>query len=360
MNTITLEILEVVQPIGTFYVTKIEQADLWEMSRVDRRHITNDDEVIGVQRELKNDKVRQIKKYLTTIDATFPNSIILNIKRSNIQSVNDGKMVIKKSDSTFTIIDGQHRLAGFEEYKGSKFELIVTIFVDLEIDQQADIFSTINSQQTKVDPSLNISLELDDKYFTPRKMMVEIAQSFNYDKESPWFNSIRMLGNTDKGIISLAAFSRPLFDLTYSESDWYLIKNALTKGPSVQDELDKFQYDMRRYLFWPFYRKEDSASVYKLLNNYFSALRNIFINDWLNNDSILNKTTGYNAIMKLLKDIVPLGLSQKRFTYDFFFELLSPLKELDGSTTAANYGSSGSFATSQLYKDFYKLIKNNL
>ena len=84
MRTITLNTIKVTQPIGELFITKIDQATLWEMSKVDRRHITNDDEVIGVQRELKADKIRQIKKYLTTINATFPNSIILNVNRENL------------------------------------------------------------------------------------------------------------------------------------------------------------------------------------------------------------------------------------------------------------------------------------
>ena len=359
MRTITLNTIKVTQPIGELFITKIDQATLWEMSKVDRRHITNDDEVIGVQRELKADKIRQIKKYLTTINATFPNSIILNVNRENLVEESETKLTLMVKEDTFTIIDGQHRLAGFEDYKGNPFELIVTIFIDLAIDQQAEIFSTINSQQTRVDPSLNISLELDDKYFTPRKMMVEIAQSCNYDKESPWYNSIRMLGNTDKGIISLAAFARPLFDLTYPERDWYLIKNALTKS-DTSERLNDFDYDMRRHLFWPFYIKEDSASVYKILNNFFSAAKSIFVNDWLNPESILNKTTGYNALIRLFKDIVPIGIKNKKFTYDLFFEIMKPLKELDGSTTAANYGSSGAYATNQLYRDFYELLKDRL
>jgi hypothetical protein len=48
-------------------------------------------------------------------------------------------------------------------------------------------------------------------------MMIEIAQSFNFDKESPWANNIRILGNGTKGIISLSAFVKPLINLTFSE-----------------------------------------------------------------------------------------------------------------------------------------------
>lgn len=80
------------------------------MSKVDRRHITNDDEVLGIQRELKNDKVIQIKKYLTTVFATFPNSIIVNVSSNNIVNKTDSVLTLKVNDDTFTIIDGQHSI----------------------------------------------------------------------------------------------------------------------------------------------------------------------------------------------------------------------------------------------------------
>ncbi len=355
MNTIDLHILTVEQPIGRFYITKISYSALWAMSKVDRRHITEDDEVLGIQRELKNDKVNQIKKYITTVFATFPNSIIVNVSRSNIVDQTDDVLSLKVNDDTFTIIDGQHRLAGFDNYKGGNFELVLSVFVDLDISQQADIFSTINSEQTKVDPSLNVNLELDSKYYTPRKMMVEIAQSFNYAKESPWHNGIKMLGCGKNGFISLSSFARPLFGLTYRENDWYVIKNHLIIGDE-EKSFDDFSYDASKYLFWEFYKQRDSASVYKILNNYFSALKDIFPIDWMNEKSILNRTTGYNAMMRLFKDYIPIGLEEKRFTYDFFIEKLTPLSKLDGSIRSENYGSSGLYSTNQLYKDFIDVL----
>ena len=360
MNTIKLKVIQVNQPISSLFIAKIGYADLWSMSKVDRRHITNDDEVLGIQRELKTDKVKQIQKYLTTKYATFPNSIIVNVSSKNVVSLNEEEMELRVSEDTFTIIDGQHRLAGFKDYDGNEFELILTVFVDLEIPLQAEIFSTINSEQTKVDPSLNINLVLNDKLFTPRKMVVEIAQSFNYDTESPWYKQIKLLSARDDGMISLASFSRPLFDLTYPEKDWYLIKSELQSNKEIFPFFDNFNYDERRYIFWTFYKNKDSASVYKILWNYFTALKAIFEIDWLNSESILNKTTGYNAMMRLFKDIVPIGLQEHKFSYDFFFELLKPIKDLDGIVTAENYGSSGLYSTSQLYGDFRERLKDRL
>ena len=272
MKKITLDIIKVKQPIGIIYVAKISPSLLLEMSTVDRRRILEDDEVMGIQRDLKPEKVSQIKNYLSTIDATFPNSIIVNTTSNYIINESDTKLELEVSDSTFTIIDGQHRVEGFRENVLENFELIVAIFKDLKIEQQANIFSTINSQQTRVDPSHNLNLELDSKVYTPIKMVIEIAQSFNFDKESPWANNIRLLGSGSKGIISLSAFVKPILNLVYPENDYYLIKNELTKiGESNFPEFNNFNYKVDRFPFWEFYKRKDQKAIYKILYNYFKV-----------------------------------------------------------------------------------------
>ena len=137
MNTITLKTIKVHQPICPLYIAKINYSDLWTMSKVDRRHITDDDEVLGIQRELKPDKVKKVQRYLTARNATFPNSIIVNVSKKNIVNQSEDELELSMSDDTFTIIDGQHRLAGFNGYSGGTFELILSIFIDLDIPLQA-------------------------------------------------------------------------------------------------------------------------------------------------------------------------------------------------------------------------------
>ena len=141
MRTITLNTIKVTQPIGELFITKIDQATLWEMSKVDRRHITNDDEVIGVQRELKADKIRQIKKYLTTINATFPNSIILNVNRENlIKFTFDYKsfyylvgylISLKKNSIDYTV-----RFRKMDEQLAELFIEIINVFLENNYDDE--------------------------------------------------------------------------------------------------------------------------------------------------------------------------------------------------------------------------------
>lgn len=163
MKNISLDIIKVFQPIGVIYVAKISPDLLLQMSTVDRRRIVEDDEILRIQRDLRPEKVAQIRNYLSSIDATFPNSIIVNTTSNFVISETETKLNLEVNESTFTIIDGQHRVEGFRENALVNFELIIAVFKDLRIEQQANIFSTINSQQTKVDPSHNLNLELDSK-----------------------------------------------------------------------------------------------------------------------------------------------------------------------------------------------------
>ena len=355
-NTVTFRIIKAKQPIGELYMSKIDAIQLLKMSSVDRRHIDADDEVLGIQRPLKLDKVREIKKYLTTLNATFPNSIIVNVKAEDVVNLTDTEIEIKDSDETFTIIDGQHRLYGFEEYNGPQFELILTIFVGLEVPIQSEVFSIINSQQTKVDPSLNINLELSDKCENPRKKLVQVAQSFNIDKDSPWYKQIRMLGSQSDGIISLASFVRPLFNLTYPERSLIDIKKMLNQSYPKFPDFSEIKVDCNRYPFWPFYVAQDPSMIYKILFNYFKAFKQVLENDWMNQNSILNKTSGYNAMIKLLGDVVKVGFERRDLTEQFFVDILSPLSKMEGSITSEIYGSSGLYSSNRLYVDMKELV----
>lgn len=347
--TITLDIIKVSQPIGDIFVAKINPSKLLSMSVVDRRRIEDDVETLGIQRELRRDKVSQIKSYLTSVDATFPNSIIVNTTSEFLTEVTETTIELIIDENTFTIIDGQHRVEGFRDNDHENFELIVAIFKDLKIDQQASIFSTINSEQTKVDPSLNLNLELNSKVLTPKKMMIEQAQSFNYDKDSPWFDSIKMLGSQSNGIISLSAFVKPLLELTYPESEYYKIRNELMINQSEFPNFQNLNYRIEKYIFWEFYKRKDFSSIYKILFNYFKALKTILNKDWLKNDSVLNKTTGYNAIIHLFRDVFKDGLERGDLSEEYFMSTLKPLAKFNGTINSLNYGASGAQASNRLY-----------
>ncbi len=299
---------------------------------------------------------------IRTYDATFPSSIILNITDDFIVSRNHNEIEIKKTAKTFSIIDGQHRLEGFRNYKNDDFEVIVSIFINLSKELQSRIFTTINSEQTKVDPSISLYLERNDSLYTPRKVVAQIASTFSTDIKSPWNGKIKLTGRKDDysydGIISLSAFAKPILNYIYPDDDFYLVRNALHNYKSIEvpQILQRFDYSSK-YILWPFYATQNDKALYKILYNYFSAFKTTFKNDWGNARSLLTKTTGYNAIMLLFKDLFTKGYCNGNLSEEFFLSCINKLKGMEGKIDSYTYGASGLKSSNDLYEDFKSLIE---
>ena len=82
INKISYVGIKVEQPLGAFYVGKIDGRKLAEMSQAEVRDMKNNDinQRIGIQRELDTKRVKEIIEYVKTSDACFPNSVILSVK----------------------------------------------------------------------------------------------------------------------------------------------------------------------------------------------------------------------------------------------------------------------------------------
>lgn len=361
-DIIKIHIESVKQPVGTMYIGKIDGQLLYSMSKVDIRRINELGTYCGMQRELDNRKVKSIKKYIKSFDSSFPNSIILNLDSKYIIDKKDDYIEVCVNENAFTIIDGQHRLSGFSDYDLVKeFELVVTIFIDLDQANQANIFKTINSEQRKVDPSLTFDLEEYDKYETPRKFSREIAMMFNSDPKSPWYKRIKIIGKKDiistNASISSKAFTDQLLKNIYRDDDYYLIRNKLNNYKDVPRNLifNEDEYDNDEYIFWELYVNDEKVLLYKILLNYFKAVESCLYSEWTRKDSILVKAIGYNAIMSLFKDIYNIAIKEGDFTEKNFTEILSPLKEMK-DITSEKFGSSGTFTTKRIYNEMKQIL----
>lgn len=366
MKTIRLKTEKIVQPIGSFYCAKINGVKLYNLAKADilripQAEIDENEEidVDGVQRNLIESKVKRIESYLSYKNSTFPNSIILNISSDKVIDINDDYIEFIDSKDTFEIIDGQHRLAGFRNIKDKDidFELVVSIFINLSQNDMHRMFATINTEQTKVDPSRNLFVEYKDIYKTPRKIAVELAITFNIDKESPWNGKIKTLGKKDflspDATLSLSAFCNPIIDFIYNDKkDLYLIRNILESNNNNLDKLIEIEYDKNKYIFWELYLRNDHKVIYKILFNYFTAIKTILISEWDNPASLLVKTTGYNALMELFHKVFILGMTKGDLSYDYFLSILNKLSVFNGKVNTTFYGASGLASSRKLLNDF--------
>ncbi|MCK4785838.1 MAG: DGQHR domain-containing protein [Desulfobacteraceae bacterium] len=299
--------LEVKQPIGTFYIGVIDSKDLSAISFADIRRPEGRDieKYIGTQRDLSESRVKEIKQYVTTLDACFPTSIILSIDSDNAKyNQNNNVISIRNDDKVAKIIDGQHRIAGLEEFSSQTFKLNVTIFIDMDIEDQAMVFATINLKQTKVTKSLAYDLYEYAKSSSPQKTCHNIAKLLNSKKGSPFYDRIKILGkaSSDSGtqVITQSTFVDRLMRM--------ISKDPMDDKDRIKRNRKIERYDSSRRKNFIFRRKfieNKDAEIAKTLWNYFTAVSQKWGDAWANFERgmVLARSTGFAALMRLLPDI---------------------------------------------------------
>lgn len=328
--------IEIEQDGYVFYVFKMPSDKLRRISYVSRRSLLNRE---GVQRQLSERRLKAIGKYIQDA-AVFPNTIIVSFDELSF----DGKKVsIPLENNNAFIIDGQHRLYGFDYAESKKLDLIVSGFEKLETPQIAKIFRVINSTQKKIDPSLVYDLIPEIRETEAVKFEDERAhyliEFLNTDDDSPWRDSINMTG-ADSGIITQASMATALKKL--------LRKNGLFRGD------DFFEDNIQE----------------QVLVEYFRAVKKVFKTAWLNDSYILCKTAGVNALITVFIEIIEdlnnnkveltnkRGLSINRETFIPYFKKLSrKYFTFESKKVGSKYLGAG--GAKSLAEDIIKIILNN-
>ncbi len=289
-------LFEVTQPIGTFYFGKMDSNELLKFSFPVQRNSEG-----GVQRRLRQERLKDISSYCNDPDATFPTPIILSIDTDTnnyLKKINDYlfeyELDLESNNIKAEILDGQHRLNGIK-LSGINFELPVVIMFNLTSEEKAYVFSTINSNQQKVDKSLIYDLFDLSKTRSPYKTCHELARLFNLKENSPFLGRLKMLEKRDSKMQSLSqgTFVRYVSTLISDnpQKDYIDIKN------NIKLQNNKPSCPLRYYFI-----TDQDEIIYLILSNCFSALKNTFPIEWNDPDSyILTKTVGFGAVIKFLK-----------------------------------------------------------
>ncbi len=356
-GSIGVRVFEVSQPLGTFYVGVMKANDLRQIAAADtRRQEEREVEVYtGIQRELSKKRQAEIEDYISTFDAAFPNSFIIAVKSEDVLSQEGETLRIRAHEKAASIIDGQHRLAGFTEPNSENFELIVSIFIDLPVEDQAMLFATINLKQTKVSPSLVYDLFEETKWRSPQKTSHNVCKALNTDKESPFYHRIKPLGKkTDDyvGILTQATFVKRLLPLVSKNPDT-IRDNIKRKIPLNADDPAN-----RECIFWKLFVEDKDWAVLKILSNYFNAVRSEFEEDWNSDSSPLPRTIGFSALMRLLPTLHKKGQSQATFEQAFFAGELKKAKSL-APFTFDDYPASG-VGENKLYQTLLERVSGSV
>jgi DNA phosphorothioation-associated DGQHR protein 1 len=334
MKKIKLRALKVTQPLGDFFVISIKASILKKISFSEPlTYLSEDGTLKGNQRPINEKRLTEIGKYIDTAEMTFPNSIILSVNNNEdgtiIQDTDNRWELKKENDEYFlefpeniksaSIIDGQHRLNGFDYIKDESrldMELLCSIFFDLPNPYQAYLFATINGNQKKVDKSLALEqfgyfIEKEEKEsWTPEKLAANIARKLNFDKASPLYS-----------LIKLAPIYNNEDFIQLNKSNWLISTSAMIEGIlslfTSNYKRDRIEM-MNKKIFYGRDRKmlknlKDSSPLRdEFLNYKDDDIENVIstffriVNEkiWLNtdNNSYLKKTIGIQVLFDLLKE----------------------------------------------------------
>lgn len=328
-----------------------------------------------IQRKTNNAKVETISDFLITDPtAMFPTNIVIAIP----QQVIDEKIEDKEGNTTITlnsivkdelekdngdvfltIIDGQHRIKGIEraierlnnsinnpeeiaEIEKNKIilhrllnlQLIVTFFIDPILEYQAMIFSIINKTQTKVPENLVFSLFGLTKDDTPQKTSLEVVLALNGLEKSPFYNRIKLVGGNYKRGENI-----PLSQATMVKSILFNIcKNQREAEIERNKERSELKNNPNNLPFRNYYSTNNDKMIIRIMYSYFSAVRETLKHtngkpfwdiDSTPQTNVLQTNVGYQALMKLLFDILSVAKEEEKDKKTFYVQYLEKVKTLD-------------------------------
>jgi len=334
---LSLPAIKVMQPLGEFFVFSIKAEILRKITYLDPTRISEVDKksffynLIGSQREHSIPRAKKIAKYINTVEAAFPNSIILagnyikngefqedENKRWKIIPEKNGayRLEIPTDSQMASVIDGQHRLLGFDycDIERRDMELLCAVYMDLPQAYQAYLFATININQRKVDKSLayeQFGYNLDDENqdsWAPDKCAVFLTRKLNLNPISPLYQHIKIAPLEEDLIfpileinlwkVSLASIVEGIIRLLSSDPNGD--RDILHKLPLLRRSRSILRNDTAP-LRQEFLNCKDDL-IYTIISDYFLLCSDIL---WKSRkeSSYIVKTVGIQALFDILRQI---------------------------------------------------------
>jgi DNA phosphorothioation-associated DGQHR protein 1 len=359
--------LRVNQPLGEFLVVALPASVLLQVAY---SNPLQPDEApkskswfsfTGTQRTPDESRVKEIARYIETSEAAFPNSIILGANYTpdgrylnddsegselawTVHKSNAGyKLRIPTSSQVASIIDGQHRLKGFEKAAPSmrSLELLCSVYLDLPAQYQAYLFATINFNQKKVDKSLAYQLFGFDVYlepesaWPPEKLAVFLSRRLNVESGSPLRHKIKVIAVNQDWLqegnvfqVSTATIVEGILALISqnSKADRDRMLQKSVEGGRNRKTLHMDKSPLRQL-----YLDGEDAVIYTLVRNYFQAVSDTVWTDPASNSYIV-KTVGIQALFDILKIICREFIDAKDLSIETMTKRLRPLASIDYSS----------------------------
>lgn len=361
--------IKIRQPLAEFYLAKFSARDLLRISTsAVARYNPSKGIIEGNQRQLDDNRLSAIAKYIQSEEMCFPNSIILaanvdeqggviDVENSRLSDKRwDIKVIDEQNDyyeidipdssaKTALVIDGQHRLRAFTKTddEAQKIEVACSIFFDLPSPYQAYLFATVNANQRRVDKSLalelfGVNLENEPRSsWSPEKLAVYITRQLNFLDASPMKNHVRLGSLLEENIadkqtwkVSTSSLVEGITKLYSSNpqrdrDELVSSKNTLF-GNRNRSVLNKFNDNT---ILRDYYLDCKDEVIVRYIFHFLSSINKKIWKD-CDNNSVLTKTIGVSALMYYLKQILinSKDAVEKAETIDFDV-WIEKIKEID-------------------------------
>lgn len=235
-----------------FYFTTIPIDDLFPSCFVARR---GEDPISGFQRTLTEARANDIALYLSAGDGSIPTNIVLSaqVVAEFGYSRKTKSVSFKRRPSAFLVLDGQHRLWGYDKCK-VRHRVPVAIYEGLSRAEEAKLFIDINTNQRGVPATLLLDIKLLAEIETKQETILrDLFNRLNEDSKSPVSGKLSAAKSVVKKI-SRVTFNKALGPVlsgsvllgTDPESRYGLIRNYLN---AFDAELDDKRWLVRAAYF---------------------------------------------------------------------------------------------------------------
>ncbi len=351
--------IRVEQPLGDFYMVALSAEFLLKTCYTIKAEILEDhdsDEHIsylgsivnklkGNQRVRSTRRLKEIKQYSETVDASFPNSIILGAnynedgtlvtnpnEKWTVKEIGSGlyELNIPTSKALASIIDGQHRVFGFTESTAKSMMLPCSVYTDLPLPYHARIFSNININQKRVDKNLAYNLFQFDMEqgkpitWSPETLAVYFTRVLAQEKQSPLFGKIKLglLNSSSDTSISMASVIDGILSLITNNPklDRETMYKCILKNRTRDLISPNKAHGPLRMLFI----ENKDKTLFNIIQDYFIAIKN---NLWVY--PVFQKTLGVHACFDILKEVIKSGVNISDLNQNYFDSLLCQAKNIN-------------------------------
>lgn len=297
-----------------FYLACIPSDVLRKCSFVSRRAASD---AHGFQRMLNETRAKDIARYLDEQKGVIPSALILSSQPQAKFEFNKANSSIEfyAKEDCFMVIDGQHRLFGFD-LAAKSYLVPVVIFDSLKTTEEVKLFIDINTTQKGV----------------PAALLLDIK---------------KMAGTETK----IEERQRILFDMLNTAS---ALKDKFSSSKSARGKISrKLFYDATNSIFTsgPL-SGENGEIIYKAVSNFIAAMQHTLEKSG-NDEAQLHKGIYFKASFEIFHEVAEAVLNDySNMKEESFIEILEPISTLPFD----NYSGSNNATVKKLANDMRTAI----